>query len=334
MGCAASKEVEVTKTVIAAPAIVDQPATSKPSVAPTAAKEPPSTTVAPIAATHGVQALIDRFQAGYWDGTAVECCTADALFNPPGLPPTPIADVLRMLGPAKAAFPEWKSLCHGVSQNADGTYRVLTQQCPGPMKGDMPAMGTFPAVTRASAPDVVTKDLKFPVEVGTYTLAPGGKIACGKYTGAAEALPSAPVTEEISAIWNKNGDLSDVGLGALFQLMSTLRSTAQPEPMTPGKEAAAQGASVAAAAVAAALGEVSSPTKPATPASTTADGTQLTPAADEPAADEPVTVGMLARVRSWLGARFQSSADLEHEGAVAELREKAELAFMKIDANG
>ena len=140
------------------------------------------------------------------------------MFNPPGAPPMPIADLAGMMAGTKTAFPKWVSKCFGVSKNEDGTYTVLTQQVIGPMEADFPAMGPFPAVALASVPEVMKMNLAFPVEVGTYRIA-DGKIANGTYAGLTKDVPEAGVTPEVSAIWNKKGDLSDVGFGAVFTLM-------------------------------------------------------------------------------------------------------------------
>jgi hypothetical protein len=55
--------------------------------------------------------------------------------------------------PTQAAFPDWTSICTGVTDNADGTTTAITQQKVGKMQGDLPAMGPFPAVILAEASD-------------------------------------------------------------------------------------------------------------------------------------------------------------------------------------
>ena len=66
------------------------------------------------------------------------------------------------------ACPDWKSLCLGIEKNEDGTYTVLTQQCCGAMKADLPAVeGTpFPAVAVAEIPEEAKIEMTLPVEVG------------------------------------------------------------------------------------------------------------------------------------------------------------------------
>jgi len=165
--------------------------------------------------------LIDNFQAGYFTGESAKYCTEGAMFNPPGAPPMPIEAMLGMIKPMQSAFPNWTSKCFGVEKNADGTYTVLTQQCIGAMQGDLAAMGPFPPVALAQVPELVKNGpLNFPVEVGTYTLSKDGtKIASGTYHGATREVPGSDVTPQIEAMWNKVGDLSDVGFGALFKLL-------------------------------------------------------------------------------------------------------------------
>ena len=72
--------------------------------------------------------------------------TVDCMANPPGAPPMPIGQMLATMGAMKnGPFPGWKSkmLEDGTypRKNADGTYSVLTQQLPGPMKADFPELG-------------------------------------------------------------------------------------------------------------------------------------------------------------------------------------------------
>ena len=50
------------------------------------------------------------------------------MFNPPGAPPMPIADLAGMMTGMKTTFPKWVPKCFGVTKNDDGTYTVLTQQ--------------------------------------------------------------------------------------------------------------------------------------------------------------------------------------------------------------
>ena len=176
------------------------------------------------------------------------------MFNPPGAPSMPIGMVLDLMNGSKAAFPEWKSVTHGVSKNADGTYTVLTQQLIGPMKGDFPAMGPFPSVSVATAAAEAKEDLKWPVEVGTFTLsADGTKVAGGTYDGAVKEVAGVEVSPCVSAIWNKKGDHSDTGFGAAFMIMGS--PLPPPPPAAEGVAPQAETSPV----------EVSAPAQPAAP---------------------------------------------------------------------
>jgi len=205
---------------------------STPEAPPQAAPAPAAAPAAPAApSAEEVQALVEGFQAGYWNGKAVEMCTADAQFNAPGAPPMRIADMLGMVAPAKEAFPDWASLTHGAEPNDDGTWTVLTQQCCGAMQADLGPMGPFPAVALADADEKAKQDCRFPVEVGTYTLRQedgAWKIQSGAFAGETRAVDGAEVSPDIDAMWNKNGDLSDVGFGAMFLLMGITLPPAPP----------------------------------------------------------------------------------------------------------
>ena len=156
-------------------------------------------------------------------------CTDKAMFNPPGAPPMPIKTMVGMMKAIKAAFPQWRSLMLGYTENKDGTATVLTQQVLGPMKHDLPAMGPFPPVRLRDAPRHAKEtNWVFPVEVGTYTFDRSGtKVHSGAYAGLVadeENNPAAThhgerVTPWVTDNWNKKGDMSDVGFGILFQMM-------------------------------------------------------------------------------------------------------------------
>ena len=75
-------------------------------------------------------ALIEKFCK--FDAETIACATDDCMFNPPGAPPMPIGMVLDLMNGSKAAFPEWKSVTHGVTKNEDGTYsRTYDAQAEG-----------------------------------------------------------------------------------------------------------------------------------------------------------------------------------------------------------
>jgi hypothetical protein len=175
-----------------------------------------------------VRALVTRMSANQW-AEAASVCTADAMFNPPGAPPMSIPALQGMMARAYVAFPDWRSMVHSVAKSADGTYEVLTQQLIGAMRADLPAMGQFPAVALADAPPLMQQELKLPVEVGTYTVV-GGKITRGVYSGTTRTVEGVVVSPEVRAIWNKKGDLSDVGFGCLYQMLGVAPAWAPPDP--------------------------------------------------------------------------------------------------------
>ena len=193
--------------------------------------------VAPSSKADPAVALLEKFCR--FDAETLSCATDDCMFNPPGAPPMPIGMVLDLMNGSKAAFPEWKSVTHGVSKNEDGSYTVLTQQLIGPMKGDFPAMGPFPSVSVATAAAEAKEDLKWPVEVGTFTLsADGTKVAGGTYDGAVKEVAGVEVSPCVSAIWNKKGDQSDTGFGAAFIIMGSPLGAPPPPPPPPAAAAA------------------------------------------------------------------------------------------------
>ena len=86
------------------------------------------------------------------------------------------------------------------------------------MAADLAAMGPMPAVALADVPErCTTTDACFPVEVGTYTFNEDGMKVASARTAARSEVEGAPeVTPFIAEVWNKKGDLSDVGFGAVF----------------------------------------------------------------------------------------------------------------------
>ena len=127
---------------------------------------------------------IYKFCTGLADGSAKEQCAEGCEMGPPGAPPLPMDAMLGICGKMVVAFPDWKSLCLGITKNDDGTYTVLEQEVLGAMKADSPAIeGTpFPEVKLAEIPEEAKVEIVFPVEVTTYTLE-GGKIKKGVSTG-------------------------------------------------------------------------------------------------------------------------------------------------------
>ena len=174
-----------------------------------------------------------------FDSEALKLAAEDAVVNPPGAPPMPVGVMMGMMDAMKGStFPNWKSHCHGVTKNPDGTYRVLTQQCPGPMKADFPAMGPFPHVALSSVPEVLTtEDLANPVEWGTFTLSEDkSKVVSAAYviTSHLDTGMLGKGSKSVEAVWGKAGDGSDVGFGAYFKLMGvelTLPPAAPPSKL-------------------------------------------------------------------------------------------------------
>ena len=103
---------------------------------------------------------------GKLDGSMTDYCTEDAEVAYPGAPPFPVAFMMGMTTKFHGAFPDWKSLCLGITKNDDGTYSVLTQQIIGAMKADLPAIeGTpFPEVKLEELPDEAKIEMTLPVE--------------------------------------------------------------------------------------------------------------------------------------------------------------------------
>ena len=127
---------------------------------------------------------IYKFCTGLADGSAKEQCAEGCEMGPPGAPPLPMDAMLGICAKMTVAFPDWKSLCLGITKNDDGTYSVLTQQVIGAMKADLPAIEgfPFPAVAVAEIPEEAKIEMTLPVEVGTYTME-DGKVKKGLYVG-------------------------------------------------------------------------------------------------------------------------------------------------------
>ena len=111
---------------------------------------------------------IYKFCTGLADGSAKEQCAEGCEMGPPGAPPLPMDAMLGICAKMTVAFPDWKSLCLGITKNDDGTYSVLTQQIIGAMKADLPAIeGTpFPEVKLEELPDEAKIEMTLPVEGG------------------------------------------------------------------------------------------------------------------------------------------------------------------------
>lgn len=162
--------------------------------------------------------------------------TEDCMVNLSGAPRMPMAMLLAIIDAMKdGPFPGWKSLFLGATKNEDGTYRVLTQQMPGPMTADFPAVGPLSHVEFTLVSELVkTEDLKNPVEWGTFALNEDKtKVADVAYTLTSHLQTGmeGKGSESVEAIWGKAGDGSDVSFSAHFKLMGV---DTQPFPAADG----------------------------------------------------------------------------------------------------
>ena len=159
---------------------------------------------------------------GRFDDDAAEFSTEEATMGPPGSPAMPTAAMLDVMKKCREAFPDWKSVVHGVEgPNEDGSYTMYTQQVSGKMTGDLSLGAPFPDVPLKSAPKSVKKGgINFPVEVGTIRIDSDEKVTECDYSAAAITTdkfePEAKPEKAIVDGWNKKGDFSDVGFGAFF----------------------------------------------------------------------------------------------------------------------
>ena len=179
------------------------------------------------------ESISRTFGTGFLDGSITAVSAEKATMAPPGAPPMGLPMMLGMIGQVKEAFPQWESLVQFVELQDDGTCIVGTQQVSGPMTADMPAMGPFPEVKLETAPELAKKGVVFPVEVGRFSFnAAGDKVQNGAYFGDYRLGVGREPTPEVLAMWNKKGDLSDVGFGALYQVMLGAPLPAPP-PLAP-----------------------------------------------------------------------------------------------------
>merc|ERR1719269_31775 len=71
---------------------------------------------------------------GKFEDDAAEFSTEEATMGPPGSPAMPTAAMLDVMKKCREAFPDWKSVVHGVEgPNEDGSYTMYTQQVSGKM---------------------------------------------------------------------------------------------------------------------------------------------------------------------------------------------------------
>ncbi len=126
---------------------------------------------------------IYKFCTGLADGSAKEQCAEGCEMGPPGAPPLPMDAMLGICAKMTVAFPDWKSLCLGITKNEDGTYSVLTQQVIGAMKADLPAIeGTpFPEVKLEELPDEAKIEMTLPVEGGAQLKFRGACIVTARH---------------------------------------------------------------------------------------------------------------------------------------------------------
>ena len=185
---------------------------------------------------------IYKFCTGLADGSAKEQCAEGCEMGPPGAPPLPMDAMLGICAKMTVAFPDWKSLCLGITKNDDGTYSVLTQQVIGAMKADLPAIEgfPFPAVAVAEIPEEAKIEMTLPVEVGTYTME-DGKVKKGLYVGEIRdgVEGAAEPTPAFVEMWKAGPETQ--GFAGFFKFVG------KPLPAPPADDAAAADAPAEAA---------------------------------------------------------------------------------------
>lgn len=171
-----------------------------------------------------VSEAVDGLMKGLLNGELSKFCTDGALIAPPGTPQMDVKFMYEMCKPLKIAFPKWICEVRKVKQIGQNQWTVETRQSLGAMQTDLPAVGPFPAVNLKDVPDwIKTKDgLQFPFEIGTYTFTEDMKIIQGTYEGKINEKNTKKVSKEILTTWNKKGDLSDTGFGAMYQAMGVV----------------------------------------------------------------------------------------------------------------
>ena len=182
-------------------------------------------------------------RTGLQDGSTKAVSAEGCEFGPPGAPPLPVDAMLAISAQGMGvAFPDWKSLCLGIEKNEDGTYTVLTQQCCGAMKADLPAVeGTpFPEVKVEEIPDEAKIEMTLPVEVGTYTME-DGKVKKGLYVGEIRdgVEGAAEPTPAFVEMWKAGPETQ--GFAGFFKFVG------KPLPAPPADDAAAADAPAEAA---------------------------------------------------------------------------------------
>jgi len=169
--------------------------------------------------------IVKKFLLGFWDGSTLDYGTADAtIAPPPGKQIIPMKAVLGMMPVFRKAWPKMHAKVWGVEKtdiaggDIDGRVREYTvdfQALFGPMTGDMPQLGAFPAVLRSSVPDYVKNGISFPVERVKVTVNDAGtKVESAVFTGVVTKQFPADVSPEVEKIWG--GDVE--GFGAIYAL--------------------------------------------------------------------------------------------------------------------
>lgn len=176
-------------------------------------------------------ALIEKLLAtAAFDGSWAELCTDDALLVAPGGMEIPVAMMMQGIANLKVGFTDyvWKS--RSFEELPDGRIKAGTQQVPGKLKADLPAIAFYPAVCAADAPEsVLTKEGGvFPVEVGYFTFTDD----CSKISKIDYSTGELGDTSECDSTVMEKWRAGIMGPPLLYDLLK------KPPPSSPPKEKA------------------------------------------------------------------------------------------------
>jgi len=113
--------------------------------------------------------LLEALRVKAWDGTYGSLCTDGCMMTAHGGVVMPVDAFMGTCTGFKqsGAFPDWVWTNKTMEELPDGRVKIGSQQSTGALQADLPAMGPFPAVSLAEAPDAIKKEgLVLPVEVG------------------------------------------------------------------------------------------------------------------------------------------------------------------------